>query len=472
MASAWGIASKGRAARKRVAAAALGLLLALTALAGGHGLLVPAQAAASAQAAPADRSAQVVGAGRAAKPNPAYVVTPGITFNHPFRDGQRGKIHRKIAKTLKNVPAGGQVRVITWNFDSPYLAHRFIAAHERGVSVQIIMSRGLARSQGNNLARSYPMVRRAFERGNDDRPKELQSWIRTCKQTCRGRKGSMHSKLMLVNRSGATNWIVMQGSGNLTGAAAVQQFNDWTTVTENQPLYDGWMQMWDQAVQDRNFPPMRFTTGNVTTMFAPHKGEIDPALSVLNKVQCTGATNTPDGRTKVRVANAVWGEARGARIARKVRELDRAGCDVEIVFMMMQRRIRHILRGTRAKQMVYIIGATADKFKDRYVHMKGLAVQGNVDGRPDGNVVLSSSENWTRLGWHSDEENIIIRDDPALTQKYMDHVDLIYREAPRKLSNYVNSADPDPTPRTRGHSDTEYLGPKEYPFHELEAELS
>ncbi|GAA4078486.1 phospholipase D-like domain-containing protein [Nocardioides kongjuensis] len=443
-------------------AAGLALLLALTLLVAGHGSLTPAEAAPVA-ASPAGA--------RAEKPNPAYVVRPGITFNHPFRNGQRGKIQRKIVKTLKNVPAGGQVRVITWNFDSPYLAHKFIAAHERGVSVQIIMSRGLARSQGNNLARSYPMVRRAFESGNEDRPKELRSWIRTCTQTCRGKKGSMHSKLMLVNRSGATSWIVMQGSGNFTGAAAVQQFNDWTTVTENQALYDGWMTMWNQAVQDRNFPALRFTTGNVTSMFAPHKGEVDPALSVLNKVQCTGATNTVSGRTKVRIANAVWGEERGARIARKARQLDRAGCDVEIVFMMMQRRIRGILKGMRAKQMVYITGLTANKFKDRYVHMKGLAVQGNVDGRTDGNVVLSSSENWTQLGWHSDEENIIIRGDAAMTQKYVDHVDLIYREAPRTLANYVNSADPDPQPRPDRYADQGYLGPKDYPFHELEAEL-
>ncbi|TQK72870.1 phosphatidylserine/phosphatidylglycerophosphate/cardiolipin synthase family protein [Nocardioides sp. SLBN-35] len=466
MGTAWGIAAAGRRTRTRLAAA-LALLLTLTVLVAGHGSLTPAAAAPLAAPAASPLEAPVA----RNEPNPAYVVKPGITFNHPFRNGQRGKIHRKIVKTLKNVPAGGQVRVITWNFDSPYLAHKFIAAHERGVSVQIIMSRGLARSQGGNLARSYPMMLRAFARGNKDRPPELRSWIRTCKQTCRGKRGSMHSKLMLVNRSGATNWIVMQGSGNFTGAAAVQQFNDWTTVTENQALYDGWMQMWDQATQDRNFPAMRFTTGNVTTMFAPHKREIDPALSVLNKVQCAGATNTASGRTKVRIANAVWGEARGARIARKARELDRAGCDVEIVFMMMQRHIRGILKGMRAKQMVYITGLTANKFKDRYVHMKGLAVQGNVDGRPDGNVVLSSSENWTQLGWHSDEENIIIRGDAAMTQKYVDHVDLIYREAPRKLSNYVNSADPDPDPRPDSYVDQGYLGPKDYPFHELEAEL-
>ncbi|GAA4081598.1 phospholipase D-like domain-containing protein [Nocardioides kongjuensis] len=396
--------------------------------------------------------------------DPSYVVAPGIVFNHPFRKKKRTRIQRKIINTVRNVPAGETIRLATWNFDSPILARAFIKAHRRGVSVQIIMSRGLARAQG--AGGSYQTLRSALGKGNADRPPSMRSWIRTCRYTCRGKGGAMHFKFMLVSRSGATNWVVSQGSGNFTGAAAVQQFNDWTTVTENKALWDGWINIWNQAVKDRNFPAVRFTTGEITSTFAPHKSDVDPALAVLNKVQCTGAANTASGRTKVRIANAVWGEERGARIARKARELDRAGCDVEIVFMMMQRKIRAILRGMRAKQMVYIVGATADKFKDRYVHLKGLAVQGNVAGAADGNVVLSSSENWTRLGWHSDEQDVIFWNDATMASKYANWVDLIYRQAPRSLNNYVNSADP-----ARRVPGTEYLKPKDYPFEDLEAEL-
>ncbi|GAA4098887.1 phosphatidylserine/phosphatidylglycerophosphate/cardiolipin synthase family protein [Nocardioides kongjuensis] len=416
----------------------------------------------------------VAGPGRTpaaqAAPDPAYVVKPGIVFNHPFRSARKKtKIQRRIVKTVKNVPAGESIRLMTWNFDSPRLAKVFVNAHKRGVSVQIIMSRGLARSQGPG--RSYPTLRRALAKGNADRPKQLRSWIRTCSSTCRGKGGAMHSKLMLVSRSGATRWIAMQGSGNFTGAAAVQQFNDWTTITENQPLYDGWMTMWKQAKKDRNAKPLRFTVPSTTTpgstitsMFAPHKKKTDPALKVLNQVQCTGATNVPGGRTKVRVANAVWGDQRGVRVARKVRELANAGCDVRIVFMMMPLKIRTILRGLPAKQMVYITGATANKFKDRYVHMKGLSVQGNVAGRADGNAVLSSSENWTQLGWHSDEQDVIFWDDAAMAEQYAAWVDLVYRQAPRSLNNYVSSADPN----GRVVPGTEFLAPKDYPFEELE----
>ncbi|MBM7520275.1 phospholipase D-like domain-containing protein [Nocardioides nitrophenolicus] len=403
-------------------------------------------------------------------PDPARVVTPGIVFNHPFRSTKKKtRIQRKIISTVKNVPAGETIRLMTWNFDSPKLTKVFVNAHKRGVSVQIIMARGLAKSQGPG--RSYPTLRKALAKGNADRPKPLRSWIRTCASTCRGKGGAMHSKLMLVSRSGATSWIAMQGSGNFTGAAAVQQFNDWTTITENQPLYDGWMTMWKQAKKDKNTKPLRFTVPSTTTpgstitsIFAPHKKKVDPALKVLNQVQCTGASNVPGGRTKVRIANAVWGDQRGVKVARKVRALANAGCDVRIVFMMMPLKIRNILRGLPAKQMVYITGATANKFKDRYVHLKGLSVQGNVGGRADGNVVLSSSENWTQLGWHSDEQNVIFWDDAALAAKYADQVDLIYRQAPRSINNYVNSADPN----GRIVPGTEFLAPKDYPFHELE----
>ncbi|WP_408899383.1 phospholipase D-like domain-containing protein [Nocardioides sp. R1-1] len=444
----WGTSAVGRT--RGVVAAGVALLLGIGLLAGSQGVLARAEAAPAA-------STVVKRA-----PDPSYVVTPGIVFNHPFRKKKRTKIQRKIIHTVKNVPAGESIRLMTWNFDSPKLAKKFINAHRRGVSVQIIMARGLARSQGPG--RSYPVLRKALAKGNAERPKSQRSWIRTCVATCRGKGGAMHSKLMLVSRSGATSHIAMQGSGNFTGAAAVQQFNDWTTITENPAVYDGWMTMWKQAKKDRNTKPLRFTVGTITSMFAPHKKKVDPALKVLDEVRCTGAANVPGGRTKVRIANAVWGDERGARVARKVRELARAGCDVRIVFMMMSLKIRNILRGLPAKQMVYITGATANKFKDRYVHLKGLAVQGNVDGRADGNVVLSSSENWTQLGWHSDEQNVIFRDDALMAAQYADWVDLIYRQAPRSLNNYVNSADPN----GRVVPGTEFLGPRDYPFHELE----
>ncbi len=407
-------------------------------------------------------------------PDPTYVVQPGITFNHPFRSTKKKtKIQRQIVKTVKNVPAGESIRVMTWNFDSPRLTKVFVKAHQRGVSVQIIMARGLARTQGPG--RSYPTLRKALKKGSADRPKELRSWIRTCVSTCRGKGGAMHSKLMLVSRSGTTNWIAMQGSGNFTGAAAVQQFNDWTTITENQPLYDGWMTMWNQAKKDKNTKPLRFTVPSTTTpgatitsIFAPHKKKIDPALKVLNDVTCSGATNVAGGRTKVRIANAVWGDERGVKVARKVRALANAGCDVRIVFMMMPMKIRNILRGLPAKQMVYITGATANKFKDRYVHLKGLSVQGNIGGRTDGTAVLSSSENWTQLGWHSDEQNVIFANDTAMATAYADWVDLIYRQAPRNLNNYVNSADPNGRAMPGGGPGTEFLAPKDYPFEDLE----
>ncbi len=452
---AWGRSAVGRT--RGGVATTVALLLAATLLVAGPG-----------EATTADAAATGVAAKKA--PDPAYVVKPGIVFNHPFRSTKKKtKIQRRIIKTVKNVPAGETIRLMTWNFDSPKYANAFIKAHRRGVSVQIIMARGLAKSQGPG--RSYPTLRNALKQGNADRPKALRSWIRTCVSTCRGKGGAMHSKLMLVSRSGATTNIAMQGSGNFTGAAAVQQFNDWTTITENPAVYDGWMTMWKQAKKDKNVKPLRFTApstttpgATITTMFAPHRKKTDPALKVLNKVRCTGASNVPGGRTKVRIANAVWGDQRGVKVAKKVRALHQAGCDVRIVFMMMPLKIRGILRGLPAKQMVYITGATANKFKDRYVHMKGLSVQGNVDGRADGNVVLSSSENWTQLGWHSDEQNVIFWDDQPMAAKYADWVDLIFRQAPRNLNNYVNSADPN----GRITPGTEFLGPRDYPFHELE----
>lgn len=443
-------------------ATGVALALAVALLVGGPSAVGSADAAPLA-AEPAHSDTQRPGAER---PDPELVIKSGVKFNHPFRKHKRTAIQRQIIRAVKNAPKGATIRVMTWNFDSPILTRTMVKAHQRGVSVQIIIARGLARTQGPG--RSFPNMQAAFKKsGNKKRDKAMRSWIRTCSATCRGKGGAMHNKMMLVSHSGASQFIVMQGSANFTGAASYNQFNDWTTVTENQALYEGWMKMWRQSKKDRSFPALRFRVGNIESMFAPHRNQIDPALKALKGVTCQGATNTEDGRTKIRVANAVWGDERGARIARRVRSLHNQGCDVKVVFMMLPMKIRNIFAGMPAKQMIYIQGAEANKFKDRYVHIKGLAVQGNIKGRTDGNLVLSSSENWTQLGWHSDEHNIIFHNDVDLTAKYTHWIDVIFREAPRTLANYVESSNE----AIRIDPDTQFLGPKDYPFGDLEAEL-
>jgi hypothetical protein len=424
---------------------------------------VPAAAQTAARAAVSAKKTK-----KAQKTTKPFVVTSGITFNHPFRKGRQAAIQNKIVSTLRHVKKGQTVRVMTWNFDSPRLAGALIAAHKRGVSVQIIMSRPLAMSQGPG--RSYPTLRNALAKGNQKRPATLRSWIHTCFKTCRGNGGAMHDKLMLVSQSGKTKDIVMEGSANFTGAAAYNQFNDWVTITNKPGVYKGWMKMWNQARKDKPVAALRFRKGDILSMFSPHHKQPDPAMHVLNEIKCHGATNRADGRTKIRIANAVWGDQRGVRIAQKVKQLSNQGCNIKIVMMMMPLKIRNILKGLRAKQMVYIVGATANKFKDRYVHLKGMSVQGNIAGKTDGAVVLSSSENWTQLCMHSDEQDLIIYNHPAWAAKYANWVDLVYKQAPRSLSNYVGSADPQA--RMLMNPKSEFLSPKDYPFAQLEDELS
>ncbi len=395
-----------------------------------------------------------------------FKVKQEVVFNHPFVKGREAAIHRKIISTVKHVKKGEKIRVMTWNFDSPALHWAMINAHRRGATVQILMSRGLSKTQGPG--RSYPTLKRELAVKNKQRKKKRRSWIRTCSSTCRGRGGAMHSKLMLVSKAGKSKHIVMQGSANFTGAAAFNQFNDWTTDVGRKSQYKGWMAMFRQAKKDRDYSPLRFKNGDVVSMFAPHRSKKDPALKALSTVRCRGANNTNTrGRTKVRVANAVWGDARGVRIARRVKQLHNQGCDVRVVVMMLPKKIRDILAGVPAKQMVYVTGETANKFKDKYVHLKALAVRGNVLGRNDGNLVLSSSENWTQLGWISDEQNVMYRNRAGRTGNYIKWIDQIFREAPRTLADYTGAADPN----GRGTGDLGFLSPEDYDFHELEAEL-
>ena len=71
----------------------------------------------------------------------------------------------------------------------------------------------------------------------------------------------------------------------------------------------------------------------------------DPVMQILNGVTCRGATTgTAGGRTKIRVTQyAIYGD-RGVWIAKKLRLLWKAGCDVAIIYSVSSRPVLTILR--------------------------------------------------------------------------------------------------------------------------------
>ena len=57
---------------------------------------------------------------------------------------------------------------------------------------------------------------------------------------------------------------------------------------------------------------------------------------MLNDVKCKGAKGAGiKGRTSIRIAQDVFNGGRGAKIARRIKELHRQGCNIRIVYSQM-----------------------------------------------------------------------------------------------------------------------------------------
>lgn len=383
--------------RKTVVIAALSLALLVSMLSSGTS---------SAAATPVSGVATIGAAPASAGPNLNWKISKGVQFNDP-RDHTAWKIIDKIKRTIKNTPGGEKIWVMTWNLQSKGIVKQLIRAHERGVRVRLIMARELANAQGYHG--SFRTLKRGLRKGNADRPWRRRSWARTCDHSCRGWGGSMHSKFMMVSKSGARSKIVSQGSANFTTAAATRQWNDWYTVFGQMKIWKTYKKVFKEAKKDKRFPTVQTWQGSdkTTAWFAPWYNGNDKVMKILKKVKCWGARGAGvNGKTAIRVASSVFQNKRGQRIASKLKELHNKGCNIRVVFTMMPNKIRDILAGVPTQHLAY--DWDGDGGFDRYLHMKVMTVSGHWAGDRGHRLVFNGSANWSRIGAISDEQGMVV----------------------------------------------------------------
>ncbi|QYJ02486.1 hypothetical protein KUV85_09045 [Nocardioides panacisoli] len=367
-----------------------------------------------------------VGASNAASAGWAnWGIGKGQTFNDP-RNSKKWKIIDKIKRTIKHTPGGQKIWVMTWNLQSKGIVKQLIRAHNRGVSVRLIMSRQLAKEQNGNG--SFWTLTRGLKKGNAKRGWARKSFTRTCSNSCRGWGGSMHSKFMMVSKAGKRSKIVSQGSANFTHAAATRQWNDWYTVYEKGRVWRAYKQVFKQSLKDKRFGAVQAWQDQHNAWFAPFGNQGDKVMQLLNKVQCGGAVRSGvDGRTALRIASSVFQNKRGLRIARKIKQLHNQGCNIRVVFTMMTNKIRNALSGVPTRHLVY--DWDSDGSFDRYLHMKVMTISGNWNGDRDHRLVFNGSANWSKIGAISDEQGMVVHLKWPEKQ-YAKHINYLFNTAP------------------------------------------
>lgn len=338
-------------------------------------------------------------------PRDFYSPVTATYFSHPFRKGYKYRIRDQILRTINSVPYGGQIRIASWSFSSYAYRNALYNAKKRGVSVQIVLAqRNTASvSDWNELRRMFgtkTVVRR--DRG---------SWVYRCTRSCRGRGGTMHSKIFMFSRAARSQWIVMTGSANLTDFAVDAQWNQMSVVANNPAVYQDTLNVFYQMRADRPASPQYLEKHYPDrTLFFYPRGAIVPEndfmMNALRPVRCTGATGVSGGRTQIRIAMYAWYENRGRWLANRIRNLWNQGCDIRIIYGIMGNGIKNQLYSPTGRgriPMRQILLTNRDEMPIYYIHDKWVAINGHVGTKTDATTVLQGSFNFSDLGFRSDE---------------------------------------------------------------------
>ena len=334
----------------------------------------------------------------------SYDPPAGMTFSHPYRKGYKTLIRNHILRSINSVGGGQRIQVASWSFASKAYRQALKAARARGVIVQIVLSQRNTRRNSD-----WRLLARAF--GTTITPNG--SWVRKCAYSCRGTSGTMHSKIFLFSQVYRTPAVEMTGSANLTDCAVTNQWTQMKTVTNDPPVDNQAVDIFNQMVQDRPANPQYVETHfpNLTSYYYP-RGAVSPAndfmMHALAPVQCRGAVHAgKGGRTIVKIAMYAWYQQRGNWLAKRVRQLWNQGCQIQIVFAISSNPVKKILYSPSGRgriPMRQILLTNKKHVPIYYLHDKWVTITGNYAGVPNNSVSFQGSFNFSDLGFKSDEQ--------------------------------------------------------------------
>ena len=401
---------------------------------------------------------QQVSAAQATESNAPRNYSPqlGPLFNDPLSDAKARRINRHIRWSIESVPKGERIRIFSWNISSDAFEKALIHAHQRGVSVRVLMSNGIADSQDDTG--SYRRLKRALAQHQASRRPSQKSWVRTCTNSCRGKSGAAHSKFFLFSKVGKRHDVVMVGSPNMTRSAALNQWNELITFTNRPTLYSTFISVFDQSAHDQPVTPPYVTAeeGDTSSWFTPYTGPPtgDPVLALLGNVKCKGATHRSgiNGFTKIRIAGDAFVGDRGLRIAEKIRQLNNWGCNIKLLYAVMGKRIASTLFSKKGRGPVrarhYVQDLDCDGLYDNYIHMKSIAISGHYGTDTSTYMTLNGSNNWSGFGAASDDAGLVVERE-GLERKYADWIDHLWKTKPP-----YRGTNPEPCPEVTTTDDT------------------
>jgi hypothetical protein len=389
----------------------------------------------------------------------SYGAKSNVIFTHPYRKGYRDKIHERIIRSINSVPTGSRIQIASWSFASKSYREALGLARKRGVIVQIVLA------QRNRVKNSdYGQLRDKF----GTTVTANGSWVKRCSYSCRGIKGTMHSKMFLFSQVYRSRYVTMTGSANLTDFAVTNQWNQMNILRRDKRVYDEAVRIFKQMMLDRKASPMYVSTRypTLTSYFYPAYStsmKNDFLMQALNNVHCTGATNVPKGRTVIKIAMYAWYQDRGKWLADRVRQLWQQGCHVQIVYAISSNPVKKVLYSPSGRgriPMRQILLTNKEEVPIYYLHDKWVAIKGHYGSNRSAALAFQGSFNFSNLGFSSDE-NFQRLSRSGYYKKFESDFELLWKDrqarAPSPISQITNVERTAPASPTLGTGTYAYM---------------
>ncbi len=327
-------------------------------------------------------------------------------FTRPQPGAPDTAIEDRIVELVESTPDDASILAAFYTFSRQRVADAFIDAHERGVSVYVVLG------NTNRFSDGSPWT--AVQMLDDG----LDGNLTICNRDesdggCMG-DNIHHNKFMTFSElEDGSEHVVLQTSANLTNDQ-LEQYNNMVISHDDEALYESFRSYWNQLQRDEtNLDYNQHFTGdnNTRAYFFPHSSG-DPVLDVLNRIDCAAETD-------VYVAVAFFTNAR-ASVAERLRSLDTDGCNIHVV---LRERPEVFSPGDKIIDELRTGNVDLGIFhedEDVQLHSKYLAVDGSYGGDDDTRLVWTGSHNYTHYALRNNDEVLLkIRDD-AVFDDYLD----------------------------------------------------
>lgn len=385
----------------------------------------------------------------------------GPYFNDPHRRKNSFTIERQVIRTIRHTPKGSTIRIAVYSFDRMPVARALVAAHRRGVKVQMLLN-----------DHQYTRAMRAV-RAEIGAKRSRSSFIYRCTAGCRStanQYNNMHTKFYAFSQAGRSRDVIAVGSANMMLNADIHQWNDLYFTSGDHRLFRQFVSLFNDMRTDHDTrQPARSFCGTPTgaacddavdkhTVWAfprPSGPKNDLVLDMLGRVQCL----SPDGaggqtRTRLVLSMHTMRGRRGDYLAAAIRQKHAEGCRFRVSYGLIGFHTKKILgaptkRGRiplRSTGLDYNSDDNYDLNKDGkddlilnyYSHQKYLVVQGTYNGVPNSNLVLTGSSNWASLSTGNDETWFTIRG-KKVARKYVRNFNYQWRHKRNSRNAYTTT---------------------------------